>query len=243
MINDTAKKDDNNNSTSENYKKIFFLELFPKNLSSSSSSPSHPGRTRQPRKFLTKIHPSGTAFLAGLKLGTILSKKGFELGHGKIVSAHSFQVFGKIVNTATSLSYGDSSSTTFLLPIVNDSPPPEEEGENSSISSATDDVNKIPSLRKNTFHVTVVEKRSPTENDKKNIFDDVRDDDDDDIFQSSKNHSSNEIEKPVVVKKNVVIRGNLKLIRNDGHDDFLREHNKSVNEFNKIVKKRINSKF
>lgn len=80
-----------------------------------------------------------------------MSKKGFELGHGKIASAHSFQLFGKTVNSATSLSYGN---TLPLLPVLDDSP--------------NGDVKK-----QDVFHVTVYE--NPSNSTVENLEDAVTD--------------------------------------------------------------------
>ncbi|KAK6624594.1 hypothetical protein RUM44_011453 [Polyplax serrata] len=171
-----------------------------------------PGGTRKSRTLFSKLH-SKASFLAGLKLGSLLSKKGFELGHGKIASSHTFQLFGKTVNSATSLSYGNGNS---LLPILDDSP-------------ASEGGTKAGSFDKDVFHVTVIE--NPWEETVHKV-DEIASDPviEDGVVEGNQTGKT----KSQIVKVYQEVK--------DG-DDLLSEHNNLVRDLNRSIHKRTNSKF
>lgn len=178
--------------------------------------PTIPGQTRQPRNFFTDTLTSGTAFLTGFKLGSVLAKKGFDLGHGQIASSHSFQLFGKTFNKAMSLSYGDK---IHLMPVLSEPVNDEETNENFS--------------NKNIYHVTVIE--SPTSQKQKEI-------------QAIVSETTNDKPEDNEVGETSKVEGKsiqMKLYQDERltENNFLKEHNKRVNEFNKGLLQRVNSKF
>lgn len=197
------------------------------NLQKSNSNTSPNSRT--PRKFFQKIH-SGAAFLTGLKLGAILSNKGFDLGHGSVSSSHSFQLFGKSVNSALSLSYGDVAP---ILPLVDDV--------TQNITYRIED-EKPYKDKDNVLHVTVIQNPSIETFEKlKEISAKNQEAENDSLTrileEDSKNpEQGNEIELyQDSQKRDETTRK---------PNEFLEEHNKRVLKFNQnLINKRTNSKF
>lgn len=193
------------------------------NIQKSSSN------SRTPRKFFQKIH-SGAAFLAGLKVGAVLSNKGFDLGHGSLSSSHSFQLFGKSVNSALSLSYGDVAP---ILPLVDDV--------TQNITYRIED-EKPYKDKDNVLHVTVIQNPSVETFEKLKAISREKQESENDTSirilneDPKKPEQENEIELYQDSQKQDEVKKK--------SNEFLEEHNRRVLKFNQnLINKRTNSKF
>lgn len=185
--------------------------------------------TRTGRKFFQKIH-SGAAFLTGLKLGAILSNKGFDVGHGSLSSSHSFQLFGKSVNSALSLSYGDVAP---ILPLVDDV--------QQNITYRIEDDQPFQD-KDNVIHVTVIQNPSVETFEKLKAISaekqELGNEDGGRILPPEDNEIKTE---DVNTDQPELYQDSEKGKKNS--NEFLEEHNKRVLKFNQKLLKRPNSKF
>lgn len=172
----------------------------------------HSANSRSSRKLIRKLH-NGVAFLAGVKVGTLLANKGFDAGHGSFAASNSFQLFGKNFNSAISLSYGGLGQK---LPLLDD-----------PLSNDTDTKTKEIKGNEDVVHVTLV--RNPSSETIEKLKR---------IAVISVNNKTVVGDDSIIIETD----GDTSCLLQEEQNSFRQQHNKLVDNVNKEIKRR-NSRF